>query len=572
MLLSRESARKLAIILLTSAIIILIASPHHYHICGERLEDMDLLPPKIIVNYWNWSSTNQKLIFEIYIEEEGYMTQTIGGFEVSSRIIKFGVEIILKAEESGDTDIIQFLWDPITKQEFFIVIDIRTVIGGDGRIMCGLSWEESERQGYGSGNFMLLCWGSWIDDRHAYMNGSVTFGHWRPGKYFILFWALDTWCNARIVYYKISDYVHSSIKEGDLSTTNWQWSWDPEHDGVNHYYIFGDKMYVPYSPDWYYGDWPEPDFFKRPECFRGLHLTIPRGNDIRIGEDTIESSDTTWAYYSRRIEWLFMNENIMVGDKKIFLYKEPTIGHLPLTQLDCLFMLLTISGSLLWLALRLLDIEQRRGDLKPPPTIQDLKRGPIIHSVLLIQTVMSPTVFVWGAVFLYMMIEHPLVTPSGWIPVFMPLFYFCVSFLTTFSVLYSLHTILGGWVDLRFPQYAHFLHRKNRAWIPLLAPLYGVMRVPTYLDPTICLSPLLLVFSLVTGGFVGLLLWLCVSGRVGHHVLFFATKGNRRVLCMYNLGALLRRTVRIYYYALFVFFLVLFYVFVLFSLHLLRVS
>ena len=115
----------------------------------------------------------------------------------------FGIIVIERPGSDPDTTVDPQGVDPLTDENYKIPIDLVGLIGEPAKTSD--AWRASWGGGLNDsftvyefkgrvhgGGFLYL-----VDDRHAFVNGTIMFGDWEPGKYYIIVWAVDEWGNAR---------------------------------------------------------------------------------------------------------------------------------------------------------------------------------------------------------------------------------------------------------------------------------------------------------------------------------------------------------------------------------------
>ncbi|MEX0569601.1 MAG: hypothetical protein Q6363_010690, partial [Candidatus Njordarchaeota archaeon] len=128
------------------------------------------------------------------------------------------------------------------------------------------------------------------DDRHAYVNGTITFSDWEPEKYYVIVWAVDEFGNARVVPYGVDcDSDSGKTSTWKVVSGNIRGYLDPVEDGENYFYTIGEEPYVPYIRNWV-------------GYQRCVVLYFAPGTYLRLGEETVDGADVCWGYFTFRLE------------------------------------------------------------------------------------------------------------------------------------------------------------------------------------------------------------------------------------------------------------------------------
>ncbi len=164
---------------------------------------VEVLPPGQYVSRWSVpdASNGYTLGFRIDVVEEGDREY--------SRIFDFGIMVVEKGDGRQGVHVYPHSVDPISGINYSIPISFTKLLGSNattsdawraswgGGLSDGFTEYEIKGRVHGGGVLYL------VDEKHAFINGTLTFDDWEPGKYYIIVWAVDEYGNARIVAYDL---------------------------------------------------------------------------------------------------------------------------------------------------------------------------------------------------------------------------------------------------------------------------------------------------------------------------------------------------------------------------------
>jgi len=274
-------------------------------------------PPRQSVALWDPVDAGDKTLrFRVDIEE--------AGDKKHSKVFDFGILVVEKNPKGRDgVGVYPYLSDPISGRNYTIPINFKKLIGDNATVINGPSGDswggglndsftEYEIKGrvHGSG-FLYL-----VDDKRAYVNGTITFEDWEQGKYYIIVWCVDEYGNARIVAYDPGRKDPPREKRYTVLPGNIGGYMDPENRDIlsrrweNDFYTIGEEPYVPYIKLSY-------DTFQ--EC---LVLYLAPRIGIRLDNTTIEGADGYWCYFALRYKTIFQYGTADAGGVKIRFFTE----------------------------------------------------------------------------------------------------------------------------------------------------------------------------------------------------------------------------------------------------------
>ena len=316
------------------ALALLQCSGHYELLASDLAGTVDLEPPQVCPSSWGFDRTTKQLTFRVDIAEVGDRTYSVDGKTVSSHIMDFGI-IVVEKNPKGDpgVPVDPRDRDPLSGKNYRFTISFNKLIGTNATIIEEKQWrgENKENKNWDvfEGTYSLVL----TDNKDAYVEGTIKFDDWAPGTYYVIVWAVDEWGNARWVCYEVSDDPPTRMLREPESQNERGMTLDPEGDMKYYYYTFRGEVYVPYT-------WSGLGYDK------GLAFVLPHDAEVRIGTVVIESPNTTWGYFTYRVDELFEYRRMNVGGNTVCMFIEHTYDGfyvefiLPLSALFALFLVL----------------------------------------------------------------------------------------------------------------------------------------------------------------------------------------------------------------------------------------
>ncbi|RLD99043.1 MAG: hypothetical protein DRI92_02980 [Aquificota bacterium] len=286
-------------------------------------EKAEFQPPRIDKNTWSWDTNTHELLFRFDMTELGEKTYSSGGVTISSKIMDFGIIIIERGEGDPGTDVDPYGVDPLTGKDYRIPIDFVGLIGEPATVKEEKQWRGEDRENKEwdvfEGEYSIAR----TNDRNAYIEGTIKFEDWDPGKYYIIIWSVDEWGNARWICYEVDQ--DPEVRTNRMATANFPGNWDPVWwDATNYYYTISREIIYTEDPRR-----PNASVFTPyhvvtgPPPTPGFQLTLPPGKTVEIGGTEVAENDTAWGYFTVRIRQLAEMGTITVGEIRIHMYAEP---------------------------------------------------------------------------------------------------------------------------------------------------------------------------------------------------------------------------------------------------------